>query len=142
MLHGQALAARDQILDRLLGFVIRLDIDALLVLVVLAELDCAGDFREDCVVLRTARFEQFGNTRQTAGDVARLRRRRRNTRQNVAGFDFGTAIDREHGIDRKQVSGVAAACHLDRLAALVFDDDCRLQLVAARARAPIDDDAV
>src|SRR5258706_995644 len=41
VLHGKALAARDQVLDRLLLLVIRLDGDPLLVLVVLAELDGA-----------------------------------------------------------------------------------------------------
>jgi hypothetical protein len=38
MLNREALATRDQVLDRFLGLVVRLDRDPLLVLVVLAEL--------------------------------------------------------------------------------------------------------
>ncbi len=41
VLHRQALAARDEVLDVFGVGVIRLDVDALLVLVVLAELDGA-----------------------------------------------------------------------------------------------------
>ncbi len=142
VLNRQALAARDQILDRFLGLVIRLDRDALLVLVVLAELDRARDFGQDRVVLRTAGFEQFGDARQTAGDVALLGRRGRDTRQHVAGLHACGAIDGQNRIDRQQVAGVAATCHLDRLAALVLDDNRRLQFVAARRGPPIDDNAV
>ncbi len=91
-------------------------VDALLVLVVLAEFDGARDFREDRMILRTPGLEEFRNTRQTAGDVARFRRRRRNTGQHVARLHFRAAIDREHGIDRKQVTRIAAARDLDRLA--------------------------
>ena len=122
--------------------VIRLDRDALLVLVVLAELDGARDLREDRVILRTPGLEQFRNARQTAGNVARLRRRRRNTGQNVARLHFRAAIDRQHGLDRQQVTRIAAARDLDRLALAVLDHDRGLQLGAARRRTPVDDDAV
>src|SRR3546814_6804796 len=52
----------------------RNDRDLALRLVILDEFNAAADLRDNAVVLRNARFEQLGNTRQTAGDVARLRR--------------------------------------------------------------------
>src|SRR6185437_3008413 len=142
ILNGEALATWDQILGRLLRFVIRLDVDALLVLVVLTELDGARNLRKDRVILRTTCFEEFCNARQTAGDVARLRRCRRNTSQHVAGLHRRTTIDREHGIDRQQVTRITTARDLDRLALAVLDDDRGLQLGAARSCTPVDDDAV
>src|SRR6185436_595731 len=59
VLYGQALAARDEVLDGFGIGIIRLDGDALFVLVVLAELDGARDLRDDRVVLRTPRLEQL-----------------------------------------------------------------------------------
>ena len=62
------------------------DADAPLVLVVAAELDAARDLGDDRMILRPARLEQFGDARQTAGDVARLGAFQRNTREHVAAF--------------------------------------------------------
>ena len=72
VLKMDVLALRDQIFDRLGALFVRHDRQALLVLEVAPELHRAGDFRDDRVILRTARFEQFRHARQTAGDVARL----------------------------------------------------------------------
>src|SRR5262245_21533256 len=74
VLNGEALAARDQIFDGLGILIIGLDGDALLVLVVLAELDRAGDLRDDGVVLRAPGLKQLRHARQTTGDVAGLGR--------------------------------------------------------------------
>ena len=57
VLHRQALAPRDQVLRWLFLVVVRFDYDPLLILVVLAELDRAGDFRNDGVILWPARLE-------------------------------------------------------------------------------------
>ena len=67
------LALGDQILDRRLVLLCGRDDDAPLGLIVLAELDAALAFADDCKVLRLASFEQLGNTRQAAGDVPGLR---------------------------------------------------------------------
>ncbi len=66
----------------------------------------------------------------------------RDTRDDVARLDLLARLDRQNGLDRQQVTGIAATGHLDGLALGVLDDDRGLQLGAARRRAPIDDDAV
>jgi hypothetical protein len=69
VLHRQRFPAWNKILDSFFVLVVRANDDALLVLIILAELDGARGFRDDRVILRTPCFEQLGNTRQTAGDV-------------------------------------------------------------------------
>src|SRR6201988_2896679 len=98
VLQVDMLALRDQVLARLLGLVDRLDRDAALVLVVPAEADGAGDFRDDRSVLRLAGLEQFGDPRQTAGDVTRLGALGRDTRQDVARLDLRAGVDRQDGV--------------------------------------------
>src|SRR3979411_2213360 len=88
VLQMDVLALRDQVLPGLLGLVHRFDRDPALVLVVAAEADGAGDFRDDRRVLWLAGLEQFGNPRQTAGDVAGLGALGGDTRKNVAGLDL------------------------------------------------------
>ena len=87
-LKMERLALRDQVFDRLEPSFMRLDEDAALVLVVAAETDRAIDFGDDRVILRTARFEQFGHARQTARDVLGLGAFQRDTRDDVAGLDL------------------------------------------------------
>ena len=60
---------------------------ALLVLEVASELHRAVDFRDDRVILRTARLEQLRHPRQTAGDVAGLGAVDRDAGDDVAGAD-------------------------------------------------------
>ena len=84
ILQMDVLALRDQVLARLLALVVRLDGDAALVLVVLAEPHGAADFGDDRRILRLARLEQLRHPRQTAGDVARLGAFGRDTRDHVA----------------------------------------------------------
>src|SRR3546814_3218203 len=80
----------------------RNDRDLALRLVILDEFNAAADLLDNAVVLRNARFEQLGNTRQTAGDVARLRRFAADARQNVARLHFLAILDRQHRAeDRK-----------------------------------------
>ena len=141
LLHGKMPALGDQILDRLAALV-RRDGDAPLVLVVAAKLHRAGDFGDDGVVLGTPRLEQLGHPRQTAGDVARLGALHRDTSEHVAGRHLMARLDRQDGIDRQQVTGLAAARQLDDLALLVLDHHRRPQIRAARRGAPIDDHAV
>src|SRR5206468_4809637 len=76
IMRGDVLVLRDQILVR--DTVQVGDDQALLALRILAERHGAGDFRQRAGVLRRTRLEQFRDTRQTAGDVARLRRFLRN----------------------------------------------------------------
>ena len=126
----------------LLGLVHRLDRDAALVLVVAAEADGAGDFRDDGRVLWLAGLEQFGHPRQTAGDVAGLGAFGRNTRQNVAWFHLCADVDRENRVDRQHVAGITATGELEDLAILALDDDRRTQIRPAPRRPPVDDDAL
>ena len=129
VLHRQALAARDQVLDRLRVVIVRLDGDALLVLVVLAELDRAGDLGDDRVVLRTPGLEQLRHARQTAGDVARTSPTTIGIRASTSpAFTSAPGSTERIGIDGKQVAGIAAARDLDRLALAVLDHDRRLQV--------------
>src|SRR3546814_12889918 len=81
-LHFEHLRLGNEVLDRIAFF--RNDRDLALRLVILDEFNAAADLRDNAVVLRNARFEQLGNTPQTAGDVARLRR-----------FEIGSASCRE-----------------------------------------------
>ena len=137
------LALRDQILARLDVLLGRLDGDAALVLVVLAELDRAGDLGDDRGFLRPPRLEQLRHPRQTAGDVARLGAFGRDTRDDVARLDLRARIDREDGVDREQVAGIAAARELGDLAVLALDHDRRTQVGCPRLeRAPVDDHAL
>src|SRR5260370_10864978 len=99
-LQMDVLALRDQILLRLLVLGARLDDDATLVLVVLAEPDRAGGFRDDRGLLRTPCLEQLRHPRQTAGDVPRLGALGRNARDHVARFHAPTRIARDDGVDR------------------------------------------
>ena len=116
-LQMERLALRDQVLDGLGRLVLGLDDDAALVLVVAAEFDRAVDLGDDRVVLRTAGLEQFGHTRQTAGDVLGLGAFERDTRQHVARRHLVARLDRDNRIDRQQVAGFAAAIDLGHRAA-------------------------
>src|SRR5262249_2534654 len=93
-------------------------------------------------VLWLASLEQFGNPRQTAGDVARLGAFGRDTGEDIARLDLGAGVDREDRVDRQHVAGVAAARQLQHLAVLALDHNRRPQVGAATRRTPIDDDAL
>src|SRR6185437_10022044 len=142
VLQMDVLALRDQVLAGLLGLVHRLDRDAALVLVVAAEADRARNLRDDRRVLWLASLEQFRHPRQTAGDIARLGAFGRDTGEDVARLDLGTDVDRQDGIDRQHVTGVAATRELQHLAVLALDHDRGPQIRPAPRRTPIDDDAL
>ena len=129
---------------RLVVLARRLDGDAALVLVVLAEPHRAADLGDDRRFLRTPRLEQLRHPRQTAGDIAGLGAFGRDTRDHVARLHMPARIDRDNGIDRELVARLAAAGELEDLAALALDHDRRTQilLVTGRARAPVDDHAL
>ena len=84
VLEMDVLALGDQVLDRILVRLVRLDRQATLVLVVAPELHRAGDLGDDRRILRTARLEQLRHARQAARDVARLGALHRNARDDVA----------------------------------------------------------
>src|SRR5262249_51168261 len=133
----------NEVLDVLEVLGVRLDDDALLVLVVLAELNRPRNLRDDGVVLGAPRLEQFGDPRQTASDIAGLGGGDRNARQDVAGLDLGVHVDLQNGIDGKQIARFDAASDAHRFAAARFlDDDRRPQLTPARRRSPVDDHAI
>ena len=116
-----------------------IDDDAALGLVVLAELDAAVDLADDREILRPARLEQLGDARQTAGDVAGLRRFARDARQHVARLDLGAVLHREDGVDRHEVARLEPVGEREHLALGGAQRDARLQIVAARLLLPVDD---
>ena len=130
--HADMLALGDQIFDRLELVALRLDDDAALVLVVLAEFDEAVHLGQHRRFLGLARFEQLRHARQTARDVARLGAFRRNTRQHVAGADLRAVFHRENGVDRQRITHLADIRHGDDLALLVDDDEGRTQFLRLR----------
>ena len=69
LLHGNVLAFGNEVFDRLHVFAVGPHDDPPFGFVILAEFDAAGSFADDRVVLRLARLEQFGDPRQTPGDV-------------------------------------------------------------------------
>ena len=105
------LALWNEVFDRI-GTIVWNERNTALVLVIATELDRAGGFRDDRSFLRTTCFEQFGNTRQTAGDVARLGAFERDTGQNIARLDLVTRIDRDNRFHRKQITGFTATWKL------------------------------
>ena len=133
VLQMDVLALGDQIFRGLLILDDRLDDDATLVLVVLAEPDGAGDLGDGRGLFRPSRFEQLGHPRETAGDVAGLGAFGRNARDDVARLHVRARIDGDDGVDRKLVTRFATTCDLGHLAALVLDHHRRPQigLVAA-----------
>jgi len=82
VMHQHVLVFRDQVLVHR-AFEIG-DDQALLALGILAERHRSGEFRQHAGILRRTGFEEFGNPRQTAGDVARLGRFLRQPSQHVA----------------------------------------------------------
>ena len=108
LLHGLALEHRDVTTLRdqvfvLIAFLVG-DHQAQLALGLLAERDDAAGLGEQGVVLGLARLEQFGDTRQTAGDVARLGGFLRDARQHVADADGGAVVHHDDGTRRQHVA--------------------------------------
>src|SRR6478735_2852012 len=135
VLQMDVLALRNEVLAGLLGLVHRLNRDAALVLVVAAEADRARNLRDNRRVLWLAGLEQFGHPRQTAGDVAGLGAFCRDTGEDVARLDLGADVDRQDGVDRQHVAGIAATRELQDLAVLALDHDRGPQIRAAPRRA-------
>ena len=106
------------------------DDQALLALGFLAERYGTGHFRENCRLLRLARFEQIGNARQTTGDVAVLGGFLRDLGEHIADLDLGTVFDVDEGAARQHVvhrdigSGVA-----QYVALAIHQFDCRAQFL-------------
>src|SRR5262245_56390862 len=141
VLQMDVLALGDQILLGLLALIGRLDDDATLVLVVAPEADSAGDLGDDGGFFRPARLEQLRHPRQAAGDVAGLGALGWNARNDVARLHLRPWIDRDNGVDRELIAGLAATGKLHGLVVLVLDDDRRVQVHAAGG-APVSHDAL
>src|SRR5690606_28956742 len=90
---------------------------------------------------RTARFEQFGDTRQTAGDVARLGRLTRDAGDDVAGFDLGAVLNAQDRTDRQVVYRFGAGWQLLRVAFVILQRHARTQSRHLRLGAPVGNDA-
>jgi hypothetical protein len=105
-----------------------------------AEFHVAVDFGDDRVILGTARLEEFGHTRQTAGDVLGLGAFARDPRHHVAGLDRLAVFDREDRVHRHRVGDRVALIVAHRLPVFTDDDDLRLELVALGRGAPVGHD--
>src|SRR5690606_27141242 len=140
------LALGDQELDRFALIAVRVglrgDLDAALVLVVPAELDPAVHLGDDRAVLRPAGLEQLGHPRQTAGDVAGLGAFGRHPREDLARLDLVAVGHGQNRAHRQQVAGLAAVGEADIGAIRTHHTHGRTQVRAARAGAPVGDDAV
>ncbi len=124
LIHRRVLAVRNGVFFRHAGRA--LDDDGAVAAAVLAELDEPVDLGNDSRVLRTARFKELGDTRQTAGDVARLLHAAGDLRDQFARADDRLVIDKDvradgNGIDTRHF---AAGGHDDlrMIFLLVFDD--------------------
>ena len=98
-----------------------LDEDAALAADARAEIDDAVDLGDFRGVLRTARFEQLGHTRQTAGDVLGLRGFARRLGHERAGDDLVAFVHDDVRAGRNRIIR-------ERLALVVDDDDLRMQI--------------
>lgn len=76
----------------------------------------AVDLGNNSRVGRVARLEEFGNARQTTGDVARFRAATRDLYQDLAGFYLGSVVHHQVGADRQVV-------RFDDVALGIVDDD-------------------
>ncbi len=101
-LHVDHLGLGDQVLDWIALF--RNDRDLALGLVFANEFDLAGNLGNDRIVFRNTGFEQFGNTRQTAGDVAGLGGFAAGTGENVACLNLLTVFDRQRGTRSQHIA--------------------------------------
>ena len=119
LLDRDMLALGDQVFPGLGVLIIGAHDDPALVLVILAELDLAGDLADDRVVFGLARLEQLRDPGQAAGDVARLGGLARDAGEHVAGPDVGPVIDRKNGVHRHEVTGFHAVGEHDDFALLV-----------------------
>src|SRR5262245_30700511 len=137
VLEMDVLALGNQVLACLFVLVGRLDGDATLVLVIASEPHGTRDLGDDCGLLRPARLEQFGDARQTAGDIAGLRALGRDARDDVARLDLRTGLNREHGVNGEHVARLAAAAELEHLAVIALDHDRRSQVGGTARRAPV-----
>ena len=142
LMNGDVLTPGNEIRDRLDPLLARLNHDATLGLVVLAELDAPGNLGHDRVVLRLARLEQLGHAGQTPGDVACFGGLARNAGEHVAGVDGSAILDAKDRVDRHEVARLQAVGQLRHLALLVAQGDTGAQLGAAGLLLPIDDHLV
>ncbi len=97
VVHHEVLVLRDQELVR--GAIRLGDDQALLALGLLAEGHRAGVLGEHAGILGRTGLEEFGNARQTTGDVAGLCRFLRNTGKNVTNVDLLAVLDRDQRAD-------------------------------------------
>src|SRR5690606_38517675 len=133
----QVAPLRDQLLV-LLALVVR-DDQAALALGLLAEADGARELGEDRRILRPPRLEQVRDARQTAGDVARLRRLLRQPRDHVADDDPRAALHADHGTRGQRVRRWDIRVReADGLAVLV--DELRRRPVLRAARRGVEHD--
>ena len=135
------LALWNEVFDRVRS-VVWYERNAALVLVIATELDRARGFRDDRGFLWTTGFKQLGNTRQTAGDVARFGALERDTGQNIARLDLVARINRDNRFHWKQIPGFATPRELQDLALSVHDQDSRLQIGRTHIGAVIDNNAL
>ena len=94
------------------------------------------------MILRTTCFKQFGNARQTAGDVIGLGAFQRNTGKNVTGRNLVARFNRQDRIHGEEVTGFATTVHFRILPSLHLDDNGRFQVSAARIGAPVENDTL
>src|SRR5690554_118531 len=114
---------------------------ALLALGVLAERNRTRDIGKHAGVFRGTGFEQLGHARQTTGNVARLLRFLRNTRQNFTDRYLLAIAHRDQRTDRERdIDHVVGAGDTDLFTALADQFDLRTHHDLAATRLGRDDD--
>ena len=107
--------------------------DAALVLVVAAEADRAVDLGDDRRVLRT-RASNSSATRGRPPVMSLVLALSVGIRASTSpALTCAPVLDRQNGLDREQVAGVAARASFDTLPSLPLTDDRRLQVRCRRA---------
>ena len=74
------------------------------------------------MILRPARFEQFGHAWQTTRNVTRFGAFTRQARQHVAGGDRGVVFHRENRPRRQEVNRFRAVFALHHIVGLITQD--------------------
>src|SRR3990167_3137847 len=102
--HVQVTPLRNQLFVRIAA-IVRGNDQAALALGLFTEGDGAADFCQDRGFLRTARFEQVGNARQTTGNVAGLRGFLGDTGDDITHTDLDPVGHTDQGVSRQEVLG-------------------------------------
>ena len=140
LLDADVLALGNQVFPRLAIAVLvgGNDDDPSFGLVVLAELDATVDLADDGVILGFAGFEQLRDPRQTAGNIAGLRRFTRNSSEHVASINLLARLHRQDRVHRQKIARLQPVIQGQNFAVLVAKRHSRPEIGTPRLLLPVD----